>query len=152
MAKEKAYIHKWLGKHSRNEISIKYPRITWNPSEGKVSATQARVEKRIERQIAKRQAFWLCTSGFISKDSVNEIFFIDGGGWVDYCDGNSYGRSHRFFIEHSGHFFPFIDLRKKCPLLFHFSRCGKWGWGTNEEWYKKMCKEKGWKPKPIKTI
>ena len=48
--------------------------------------------------------------------NFDEIFFIDGGGWVDYCDGNSYGRNHKFFIEHSGHFFPFIDLRKRCPL------------------------------------
>jgi len=153
MAKEKAYIHKWLGQHSRDDIGIKFPRITWNPTEGKLTATQTRVQKQIERQVKKRKAFWLCTSGFRSKDSINEVFFVDGGGWVLYCDGNSYGRSHSYLVEHSGHFFPFIDLKsKRCPLLFHYSKCGKWVWGINEEWYKDKCKKQGWTPKPIKTI
>ena len=67
MAKEKAYIHKWLGQHSRDDISIKFPRITWNPTEGKLTATQTRIQKQIERQVRKRKAFWLCTSGFRSK-------------------------------------------------------------------------------------
>ena len=148
MAKEKTYIHKWLGKHGKDFLGNNRPTITWKPVKGKVSATQTRIEKRIERLLKNKKSFYLCTEGFRSKNSINEIFFIDGGGWVLLGDGNSFGTSKSILINHAGHFFPFIEINNKCPQSIHFSPCKKSPWGNNDQWLKNKYK----KIKPIKTL